>query len=81
MASVDVIQLFVQKLNELQTEKKFDSIDRNQTIASLGIDSLLIMEVVGDIQDDLEIVLREEDLGSVQKVADLENIILKAMET
>ncbi len=81
VASVDVIQLLTEKINELQTEKKLDSIDRNQTISSLGVDSLLVMEVVGEIQDDLGIVLLEKDLGSVQKVADLEKLIIEAMKT
>ena len=80
MSSLDVIQLFIDKANKLQSERRFDALDREQKISSLGMDSLLIMEIVGDIQDELDISLSDEELGQVQTLADLEELVSKTLE-
>ncbi len=80
MASVDIIQLFIDKINQLQDKKKIISLNQSQKISSLGLDSLLIMEVLGDIQDELDIDLSAEELSQIQTVSDLEQLILKALK-
>ena len=80
MGSSDVIQLFIDRANKLQSERRFDALDREQKISSLGMDSLLIMEIVGDIQDELDISLSDEELGQVETLADLEELVAKTLE-
>ena len=72
----DILQLFVETANRLQNEKKLENLKGEQTISSLGLDSLVIMEILGDIQDELDISLPGEELSQVQTIGDLESLIM-----
>ena len=80
MQRVDVLQLFIETANRLQDEKKLESLKRTQTISDLGLDSLLIMEIVGDIQDELDISLPDEKLSQVQTIGELESLIMDRLK-
>lgn len=70
-------------LNELEIEKllcekfKAESLDRNATIASYGIDSLEVVELIMDLEDNFGIKLNDEDFPNIKTVGDLIDIISK----
>ena len=77
MQEIDILQLLQNTMNRLQDEKKIDNLQREQTISSLGINSLLIMEAIGDIQDELDITLPEQKLSQIKTVGELESLIME----
>ena len=57
-----------------------DNIGAERTFQSLGLDDLDILNVVIDLEDDYHIYICEEDIESVRTVADLANVVAKAID-
>ena len=55
--------------------KKFDRLDPSLEIMSLGLDSVALMEMLGVIEDELDIHLPEDGLESVVTVGDLVSVV------
>jgi len=55
--------------------KTFNNLTPSTVIASLGMDSVAIMELVGFLEEQLGIRLPDEDLAQVQTLADLGALI------
>jgi acyl carrier protein len=70
----DVIRLFSESLRELKG-KTFDHIDHDTVIADLGIDSITFVELVGILEDELDVVLADEELTRIRTVGDLERTV------
>ena len=79
MKRTDILQLLQDTMNRLQDEKTIDTLKREQTIASLGFNSLLVMEVIGDIQDEVDISLPEQKLSQIKTIGELEALIMKQL--
>ena len=77
---IDILKLFAETANRLQNEKNIETLKKEQTISSLGLDSLLIMEIVGDIQDELDISLSDDELSQAQTIGELESLIIKNLK-
>jgi len=72
----DVVQLFAERFKEL-SKKKFDVIDRQTVVADLGIDSISFVELIGILEDELDVVLADEEVTRIRTVGDLEDTILR----
>jgi acyl carrier protein len=59
--------------------KRLDGLRPEHTIASLGLDSVALMEVLGIIEDELSIHLPEEQLSEVRTVESLVQVVLDAL--
>lgn len=59
------------KLKKL-TNKKFND---ESEIFSIGIDSLDLVELVTDVEEELEIQISDEDLESIKKVGDIAKVL------
>lgn len=66
-------EIIFKKLNSL-TKQKFDE---KSDIYNIGIDSLDLVELVTDIEDEFEIQISDEELLELKLVGDL----VKALET
>ena len=69
-----VIELFARAIWEVD-QKKFDDLTMDKPIAALGIDSVAMLEVIGFLEEELQIHLPEERLQQVQTVGDLADAI------
>jgi acyl carrier protein len=69
-----VIELFARAIWEVD-QKKFDDLTMEKPIAALGIDSVAMLEVIGFIEEELQIHLPEDRLQQVQTVGDLADAI------
>jgi acyl carrier protein len=79
-AESEVIAVFKKAVWEVD-QKKLDGLKPEDTIRSLGIDSVAMMEVIGYLEDELEIHLPDESLAGVQTVGDLARVVVEAKNT
>lgn len=73
-AEAKVVSLFEKAAWEV-ARKKYDSLKVEQKISELGIDSVAMLEVIGFVEEELEIHLPDEKIARVQTLADLSNVI------
>jgi acyl carrier protein len=69
-----IVELFAKAIWEVD-QKKIDDLTMDKQIASLGIDSVALLEVIGFIEEELEIHLPEEKLQKVETLGDLADVI------
>ena len=55
--------------------RRFEGITLATTIESLGLDSIATMELVGHVEDELDITFPDEDLATVSTLADLGSLM------
>ncbi|HTJ83212.1 MAG TPA: phosphopantetheine-binding protein [Polyangiaceae bacterium] len=58
-------------------KRKFDHVTRESVITELGIDSLSMMQIVGEMETELGVMIPDEDLVELRTVGDL----VKKIET
>jgi acyl carrier protein len=69
-ANKDLLQLF-KAVAERVDKKSFDAVTRESVITDLGIDSLSMMQIVGEMETELELQIPDEDLVEIVTVGDL----------
>ena len=70
MASQDLLQMF-KTVAERVDKKSFDAVTRESVITDLGIDSLSMMQIVGEMETELDLQIPDEDLVEIVTVGDL----------
>ena len=55
--------------------------DDSTMISALGIDSVRLMEIIGDVQDEVGIYIPEENFAKLQTVGDIKSLILEHSST
>ena len=75
--NVDVLAAFEQGLREIVGTRSVGPIDRDTMIADLGVDSLGLMQIVGILEDELNVVLGDEEIPRLRTVGDVERLILR----
>lgn len=70
MANRDLLQMF--KTVAARVDKReFPQVTKDSVITELGIDSLSMMQIVGEMETELGIMIPDEDLVELQTVGDL----------
>lgn len=75
MAEKEVLSMFTRIAQEVEKDKKFPVITLETKISTLGIDSLSMMEIVGALEDELDVVIPDEKLATLQTVADIDRVV------
>ena len=52
-------------------KREFPNVTRQSVITELGIDSLSMMQIVGELETELDVVIPDEDLVELTTVGDL----------
>ncbi len=52
-------------------KRAFDHVTRESVITELGIDSLSMMQIVGEMETELGVMIPDEDLVEIRTVGDL----------
>lgn len=79
MTRPELIQIFQKMASEI-AEKDFSSVQEEATIASLGIDSLGMLELVGEMERQLGVQIPDEQLVGIQSVKQLLDLVEKRAE-
>jgi len=66
----DLLALF-KSVAERVDRRSFETVTRESVITDLGIDSLSMMQIVGEMETELSIQLPDEDLVEIVTVGDL----------
>jgi acyl carrier protein len=77
MENLDVITMFNRVATQVEKSKKLPEFKREDKITGLGIDSVSMMEVIGVIEDELDIKIPDEKLAQLQTVGDIEKVVLE----
>jgi len=74
MSSFDFFALFQQAASEV-SGKTFDSLDKATTLSDIGLDSVAVIELVGYLEEKLNVRLPDEELASVNTLGDLDDLL------
>ena len=75
----DLIVLFQQVATEVD-KREFRDVTGESVITDLGIDSLSMMQIVGEMELKLGIMIPDEDLVELVTVADLARVVLRRLD-
>jgi acyl carrier protein len=75
MSEVDILTMFNKIAREVEKGKDLPQITRESKITALGIDSVSMMEIIGVIEDELDVAIPDEKLARLQTVGDIETVI------
>ena len=75
----DLIALFKQVAKEVD-KRDFPELTGDSVISDLGIDSLSMMQIVGEMELKLDIMIPDEDLVELVTVKDLLAVVERRME-
>ena len=75
MTNDDIIVLFKEAVREVDANTKLDNLTTNTEIAKLGLDSVMTMEVIGVLEERLNVRFPDEDLATLKNVGDLTALI------
>lgn len=79
MDRTDLMKLFQRIAAEIEP-KAYDQVTEDDAITGLGIDSLGLSELVGAMEQELEIGIPEEQLVGVRTVKQLFELVEKGLE-
>jgi acyl carrier protein len=75
MNDVNVLTMFNEIAKKTESGKQLKSFDRDSKITSLGIDSVSMMEIIGEMEDELDIKIPDERLAQLQTIGDIESAV------
>jgi acyl carrier protein len=75
MSEVDILTKFTEVARQVEKGKDLPVITRDSKITALGIDSVSMMEIIGVLEDDLDISIPDEKLARLQTVGDIETVV------
>ena len=75
---IDVVEMFKQAALEVDN-RKLPHLSRETVIATLGMDSVAIMELVSYFEEKLGVRIPDEELGHIRTVGDLRDTIARLL--
>lgn len=72
----EIIELFKSAVYEVD-HKKLDDIGPGTQLAQLGLDSVATMEVIGALEEKLNLQFPDEDLATLKSIGDLTALVRK----
>lgn len=71
----EIIEVFKQSVKEVDQRIEVDAVDGSTSLASLGLDSVMTMEVIGIMEEKLDIRFPDEDLATLKSMGDLTSLV------
>lgn len=71
-----IIELFRAAVKEVDS-KELGAITRDTEISDLGLDSVMTMEVIGVLEEKLDMRFPDEDLATLKRIGDLTTLVQK----
>jgi acyl carrier protein len=76
--TIDILEMFKQAALEVDN-RKLPRLTRETVIATLGMDSVAIMELVSYFEEKLGVRIPDEELGRIRTVGDLRDTIARLL--
>lgn len=74
-SNTDFLNMFKTFAQKVDQDACVSDLSMETQISSLGIDSVSMMEIVGEIEDELNIVIPDEKLTRLQTIGDIKNVV------
>ncbi len=71
----DIIQLFKEAVSEVDNSVVVKEVTPATELASLGLDSVMTMEVIGVLEEKLNIRFPDEELSTIRSMRDLTQVV------
>jgi len=75
---IDVVEMFKQAALEVDN-RKLPNLTAESVIATLGMDSVAIMELVSYFEEKLAVRIPDEELGRIRTIGDLRDTIARLL--
>lgn len=79
MDRAQLLEMFTKTASEV-AEKEFSAIEETTVIADMGVDSLAMLEVVGEMERSLSIQIPDDSLVGIETVAQLLDVVEKRID-
>lgn len=79
MNNEELFVLFREVVQSIE-KRPIENLTRDSVIADLGIDSLGMMEIVGELETRLDVMIPDDQLVKLQTVSDLLNVVARRLE-
>ena len=79
MKTEDLLSMIKESLFEVAPTRRseFESVELSTAISELKLDSIAVMEMVGCLEDRIDITFPDEELNQVKSLGDLANLALR----
>lgn len=77
MSSFDFFALFKQAAGEVGGQT-LDGLDMATTLSEIGLDSVAVLELVGYLEEKLDVRLPDEELAAVNTLGDLDDLLRRS---
>lgn len=71
----EIIQLFKDSVREVDPSISVDKVDATTDLASIGLDSVMTMEVIGIMEERLDIRFPDDELATLKSMEDLTKLV------
>ncbi|MBX2812216.1 MAG: acyl carrier protein [Myxococcales bacterium] len=71
----EIIELFKEAVSEVDNNTKIANVTPSTELASLGLDSVMTMEVIGVLEERLNVRFPDEDLATIRSMSDLTQLV------
>lgn len=72
-----IIEIFKESVKEVDVNVKVESVSMDTELSQLGLDSVMTMEVIGVLEEKLNMRFPDEDLATLKSMTDLSELIRK----
>ena len=74
-SNTDFLNMFKTFALKVDRDANVSNLSMETQISSLGIDSVSMMEIVGEIEDELNIIIPDEKLTRLQSIGDIKTVV------
>lgn len=71
----EIIELFKEAVSEVDNKVQINEVTPSTELASLGLDSVMTMEVIGALEEKLNVRFPDEDLATIRSMSDLTQLV------
>lgn len=72
-----IIEMFKDSVKEVDTSTKVGDVTMKTELSALGLDSVMTMEVIGVLEEKLNVRFPDEDLATIKTMNDLATLVRK----
>lgn len=76
----EIVQLFTEAVAEVDNKVEVGALDANTELATLGLDSVMTMEVIGVLEERLNVRFPDEDLSTIKSLGDITKLVNRLSE-
>ena len=73
----EIIEIFKESVKEVDMNVRVETVSMETELSQLGLDSVMTMEVIGVLEEKLNVRFPDEDLATLKSMTDLSELIRK----